>query len=445
MHRTSRALALLSVGTITAALLIAPASAASVRCFGERANVVGTNGADVLVGTPKRDVIAALGGDDRIRGGGKRDVICAGSGDDVVRAGDGDDLIFGEGGDDRLYGQGGRFNQIVPGKGDDQAVAGPGAPGFGSELIYLDISGGVVMDAGTGTVTGSAGNDTFVGFLWLIGSTGDDVITGSDAEFEVLYGAEGDDTISALGGEDALAGGPGDDVVDGGEGDDSLVDLIMTFLYGPEPVAGPLTVNLLTGSLTGNGTDTLTSIESSTGSLGDDVMIGDDGPNEFTVLIDGDDTVDAGGGDDTVDGGDGVDDLDGGAGTDTLGNLDATAGVTIDLGAGTTSDGDAIANFEDVIGSFYDDTIAGNSLANTIEGADGADTITGLAGDDVLIGGWIDGFDDGAPDSADGGDGTDACAAETETNCETDPAPAVSVTSISRLALTSRTPLVRIG
>ena len=431
MVRISRVLVLVPVGILVGSMLIAPASAAVPRCFGEKATIVGTNGADLLVGTDRKDVIVGLRGKDTIRGGDRGDLICAGRGDDVVKGGDGIDLIFGEDGDDTLRGGPGLFNQIVPGPGDDFVHGGP-APkggGGGDEVIYLFSANGVSVDLGAATAMGE-GNDEIVNVEWVIGSPHDDVLVGSDREFEVFFGADGNDTISGLGGDDSPTGGAGDDQIDGGDGTDILADWLLATFYPVLPVDGPLTVDLVAGTLTGNGSDTLTSVESSMGSPADDVMIGDGGDNEFIVLIDGADTVDAGGGDDVVDGGDGADDLDGGAGTDLLGHLDSSAGMTIDLGAGTTSQGDTIANFEDVLGTFFDDTITGDGGANVIEGADGADELFGMAGDDTLFGGWSDGFDDGSPDSADGGDGTDTCDAEAETNCEADPAPAAPLAAV---------------
>ena len=206
--------------------------------------------------------------------------------------------------------------------------------------------------------------------------------------------------------------------------------LVLADVYDQAPVEGPLTVDLVAGTLTGLGTDTLVSVEGSHGTPAADVMIGNDLDNGFILLIDGDDTVDAAGGNDLVDGGDGADDLDGGPGVDTLGNLDSSEGMTIDLNTSTTSHGDALANFEDVLGSSFDDVIIGTSGPNNIEGAEGADEISGLAGDDVIFGG-IDGFDDGSTDSADGGDGTDECKSENEVNCEADPPDAPLASPIS--------------
>lgn len=425
LHR-ARVFALVLATLVVGAILATPATAAIPRCFGERATIVGTQRADVIQGTDRRDVIVGLGGGDTIRAKDRRDLVCGGAGPDRVNGGDGVDFIMGEGGDDHLVGGPGRFNQIWPGAGDDFANGGA-AVDESSELIYLDAPNGVTVDLGARTATGH-GTDTVANFRWLIGSEHDDVLIGSDVEFQVIYGAAGDDVIELLGGDDAAGGGPGDDDVDGGDGFDMLVDSDLADIFGPAPVVGPLTVNLLTGTLLGNGSDTLTDIEGSFGSPDDDVMVGNAEDNDFVRLDEGNDTVDAGGGDDLVDGGDGTDDLDGGPGVDVLGNLDATAGMTIDLDTGTTSHGDVIADFEDVIGTFFDDVIIGDAAPNTIEGTDGADTISGLGGNDVLFGGW-DGFDDGSPDSTDGGEGTDQCDAETEINCEADPPP---ITGTSR-------------
>ena len=419
MSRISRVLTLVPVALLFGTILIAPASASAAppRCFGVRATIVGTGRADVLVGTDRRDVIVGKGGADTIKGKGRADLVCAGGGGDEVKGGDGIDLLFGNGGGDRLIGGPGSFNQIVPGPGDDFVNGGPAS---GDELIYLPAANGVVADLGAGIVTGE-GTDEVVNVEWLIGSSHDDVLRGADDQHEVIFGADGNDVIEGLGGDEFLAGGAGDDEVDGGDGFDVLVDMVLADIYGLTPVTGPLTVNLATGTLAGNGSDTLAAIDGSHGSPGNDVMTGNDGDNDFIVLIDGADTVDAAGGSDLVDGGDGADDLDGGSGTDLLGNLDSTAGITIDLGAGTTSQGDSHDNFEDILGTFFDDVLTGDSGANVIEGSDGADELFGGVGDDVLFGGWSDGFDDGSPDSADGGDGTDECDAETETNCEADP------------------------
>jgi Ca2+-binding RTX toxin-like protein len=405
-------------------IIAAPAAAARPRCFGERATIVGTNRSEIIVGTPDEDVIVALGGADEIRGGKRGDLICAGKGADLVHGGRGVDLIFGEQGDDALYGDGGGFNQVVPGPGDDFVDAGPAG---GDEVIYLDASGGIDGNLETGVVTGH-GTDEVVNTEWLIGSEHDDTLVGFLDDHDVMFGAGGDDSLDSNGTApdvtDFMAGGAGDDLLTGSPaGHEVIVEWSMSQFYPVlEPFVGPLSVNLVAGTLTGHGSDTLVDIEGSEGSDLDDVMIGNDEFNEFVLMLGGDDTVEAAGGDDVVDGGDDADDLDGGSGIDLLGNLDSSAGMTIDLAAGTSSQGDTLAGFEDVWGTVFDDTITGDAGANTLAGIIGDDTLMGLGGGDTIWGDWPEDADQSlGDDTADGGDGTDACDAETETDCESDP------------------------
>jgi Ca2+-binding RTX toxin-like protein len=284
-------------------------------------------------------------------------------------------------------------------------------------VIYLDANGPIDGDLGAGTVTGH-GNDEIAHIEWLIGTQSNDILTGSEGS-DVLFGAGGNDMLQSLGGDDFPTGGAGDDEIDGGNGFDLLTDYTLSVYYFGSPPAGPITVDLPAGTSSGFGNDVLAGIEASQGSTGNDVMIGTSGENEFTVLAEGSDTVDAGDGDDRVDGGDGVDDLDGGAGTDLLDNLDSTARMTINLSTSTDSQGDTLAGFEDVFGTFLNDSITGDDATNEIFGVDGNDALFGLGGDDVLIG-------NGGSDSADGGLGTDQCAAETEVACEADPTATTS-------------------
>ena len=102
--------------------------------------------------------------------------------------------------------------------------------------------------------------------------------------------------------------------------------------------------------------------------------------------------------------GQGSDDLDGGAGNDTLSYANSSAGVTVDLGAGTASGGDAqgdtFANFDNLTGSGFADSLTGDSTDNILIGGGGADTLSGGAGDDYIAGGT-------GNDEAWGGDGAD--------------------------------------
>lgn len=110
------------------------------------------------------------------------------------------------------------------------------------------------------------------------------------------------------------------------------------------------------------------------GSVNDDTFVGDGGDDMVYVTA-------------------GEDNLDGGAGIDTLNFSNATGQANISLTSGNLLDagfGAAnyyIANFENVVGTDYDDNISGNTFNNILEGGAGNDVITGGGGADILWGG----------------------------------------------------------
>ena len=128
---------------------------------------------------------------------------------------------------------------------------------------------------------------------------------------------------------------------------------------------------------------------------------------------DGNDIIRSGLADDRVAGGDGADSMWGGAGLDILdysGSSDSVV-VSLNRGRGWTGDaaGDIFWEFEEIIGSEFNDQLFGDANANRIVGGDGDDYITGQEGDDFLFGGagsdTIFGRHD--DDYIDGGDGND--------------------------------------
>jgi Ca2+-binding RTX toxin-like protein len=487
-------LAALAVPTVTFVGLAPPVSAASHTCFlGDEATIVGTPGDDRIVGTAGHDVIVALGGNDTILGEGGADELCGNGGNDRISSGPRDAALVGGAGDDRLIGGPG-FNDFAPGPGDDQVV---GLADAGNYVAFDDAIHPMYVNLRTGVARGQ-GDDTLVNVQGSQTGPYDDTLIGTDGD-NSMKGHAGDDLLIGDGGNDTLAGQGGDDAVRGGAGFD-MSDYFDGNYDDGLSTAGPISVNLLTGVATGDGDDTLRGIEGATGSSGADTMIGDDRDNAFFELWQGGDTVQSGGGDDfiatgsgadVVDGGAGADfwylpdggiddprttgitvDLaagttsdgdtltsvedvfgtgyadvvtgdgrgnglfgsygkddivggggndfiepgagrdtaDGGPGSDILANLDR-AGVTVDLGAGTDSDGGTLTGFEDILGSASDDTLIGDAAPNTILGADGDDVVKGRAGDDLLSG-------DGGDDTANGGSGTDRCQAEIQSRCE---------------------------
>ena len=105
-------------------------------------------------------------------------------------------------------------------------------------------------------------------------------------------------------------------------------------------------------------------------------------------------------GDDTLSGGTGNDTLDGGQGRDLvdysyISNAAYTSGITVSLNGSNSvivnalagSDVDQLVNIENVIGTKYADSLAGDANANSLQGGDGADTLAGGLGNDTLDGG----------------------------------------------------------
>ncbi|MEM1299471.1 MAG: M10 family metallopeptidase C-terminal domain-containing protein [Pseudomonadota bacterium] len=124
---------------------------------------------------------------------------------------------------------------------------------------------------------------------------------------------------------------------------------------------------------------------------GNDLLIGNAAANVLTGNAGGD-TLQGGEGNDILFGGTGGDVLDGGTGADTARYLFSTAGVTINLNAGTGSGGeaagDSLISVEHVSGSEFADNLTGDPFnANQIFGLGGNDVITGMGGHDFLLGG----------------------------------------------------------
>jgi Ca2+-binding RTX toxin-like protein len=306
----------------------------------------GADGDDKL-----NNVEGAVGGsfDDELYGDDAINFFRGGGGDDLVDAGAGADTLFGEAGDDTLAG----------GDGDDAIDGGDGV----DTAAYASAAAPVVVDLGAGTASGGGGDDQLIGIEHAIGSDFADHLTG-DAGANSLAGGAGQDTLD---------GGAGDDTLDGGVGLDWA-------RYADAPSA--VTVNLAAGTATGGaGNDTLLLVENVGGSRFADRLTGSAGANVF----------EGGGGDDTIDGG---------AGQDTARYASAFAAVTVDLAAGTAVGGpggtgnDTLTGIEHVVGSDFDDTLAGDGAANSLSGGAGDDTLAGGAGDDTLAGG--DGVDTGS-------------------------------------------------
>ena len=114
-----------------------------------------------------------------------------------VRGASGDDALGGGGGPDELDGGGGRDTVSYSGRGD---------------AIVVTLGGGA-DDGGPGE------RDNLVSIEQLVGTAGNDALTGGGAG-ERIDGFRGDDRIDGGAGGDVLIGGQGQDAVSGGDGND---------------------------------------------------------------------------------------------------------------------------------------------------------------------------------------------------------------------------------
>ncbi len=251
------------------------------------------------------------------------------------------------------------------------------------------------------------------------GTSGDDVMTGSDIV------------------RDTFLGSPGRDQIDGKSGID-------TVNYATS--ASGVIVNLRTGRGLGGDAhrDSYVSIENVVGSMHNDRLIGSDqnntlwgnAGNDRLYGGDGNDTLRGGADSDTLVGGEGADKLygdsgddtlqpdaddvvvDGGEGVDTL-RADGLGPVEVSMnddgsGTATTVSGSDVdfTGIENVTGSGSDDQMTGNSEDNVLDGRGGDDVLRGGGGGDTLKGGsGTDTLDGGiGNDTLEGGDGNDTLA-----------------------------------
>jgi len=369
-------------------------------------NLSGSAFADTLIGDGNANALAGGGGDDQLD---------AGAGDDALDGGEGDDLLIGGSGSDRLWGGAGGDTAsyadasaavavslaagLASGSdaqgdtlSDVENVIGSAfadtLTGDGNDNILTGAAGGDRVDGGAGSDTASYASAAAAVTVSLASGSG----SGSDAQGDVLISIENltgsafNDTLVGDNGANVLAGGDGADQLNGGGGVDtaSYVDS-----------AAAVTVSLATGTGLGGAAegDLLVQMENVSGSAFNDTLTGDTSAN---VLVggDGNDVINAGAGDDFLVGGAGDDDIIGGDGIDTLSYATATAGIYIDLhtsGFSRQDGGDGLdllyGDIENLIGSAFDDALAGNDAANVLDGGAGDDEIWASGADDRLIGG----------------------------------------------------------
>ena len=404
----------------------------TINALGGSDIVYGAAGDDVINGGDGNDFLRGDAGDDTLDGGFGVDWLRGGAGADVLNGWAGTDWadyitssaavtvnlltniatggdaegdtflyierVYGSSHDDHIIGDNG-VNYLRGWSGDDQLFGGAGNDylqgGLGADALdggagsdwayYISSAAGLTIDLQSpSNNTGEAVGDSYTSIENVVGSNHNDIIFG-DSQNNFLRGASGDDSLSGGTGDDFLRGDLGADALFGDGGND--------WAYYAASNAG-ITINLSNAGAASGGHaagDTFNSIERAFGSRYADSITGDGAANYLRGYF-GDDTLIGSGGNDFLQGDSGADVLDGGAGSDWAyyASSTATSGLTINLGDASQNTGeaagDSYTSIENIVGSRFNDIIAGDSGDNYLRGFLGDDVINGGAGDDILRG-----------------------------------------------------------
>lgn len=220
-----------------------------------------------------------------------------------------------------------------------------------------------------------------------------------DAFGNDLFGTDADDRYFGFGGFDLLFASRGNDTLDGGSDSDvALYDTGLftsgVFINNTDTAIGAILAH--TVDKRGFGTDRLIDVSNFHGTNFDDVIhVGGNG-DTYTFDRAGDDYVEASQSPDADSHvfltGSGNDTLVGTVSRDRVSYRDhqfdgagaVTQGVTVDLAAGTATDGfgdtDTLISIERVDGTQFDDTIRGDDARNDLNGLGGNDLLDGRGG-----------------------------------------------------------------
>ncbi|WP_109122336.1 DUF4347 domain-containing protein, partial [Azospirillum sp. TSO22-1] len=366
-------------------------------------NVTGSNYADVLIGDLEANVLEGGNGNDTLTGGTGDDTLIGGAGADSMDGGGGFDVVSYAGSSTALtinmatgvhnneaLGDtfaniekiiGSNYNDNITGDGGDNWLVGGGGADTLNGGAGNDTLEGSGAATGTDSLIGGTGNDVYIlasaAVVTEAASGGIDEVRTSLASYNLVNDVEnltytGTGSFSGTGNSlaNVITGGAGNDTLTGGGGVDTLIggDGIDTAMF-----LGQVTINLATGVHTGEAANEqffgieiyATAATATTSST----FIGDAQANWFR----------GGGGNDTLTGGAGADTLDGGGATNWANYSTSSAGVSINLGAGTASGGDAegdvLLNIEYVMGSNFDDVLIGFNGQNGLYGGAGNDTL----------------------------------------------------------------------
>jgi Ca2+-binding RTX toxin-like protein len=323
-------------------------------------NVFGTQHSDTIAGNSSDNEFRGRAGNDVLNGGLGKDTADYGSALSGVVAELWRSLVSndGEGGVDTLVNMenltGSAFNDTLAGDGNNNVFKG----GAGFDVFY---GGGGVDTADYSSATAFMTADLSVG---ITGTDGQGAVD-NFVSIENLIGSAFNDIMVGDANANTLRGGAGNDILSGGGGLDTA-----DYCTTTTGVVAELWRGLASNDGQG-GSDTLVNMENLTGSAFNDTLAGDNNSNVFK-------------------GGAGTDAFFGGGGIDTADYSEATAGMTVDLGAGVVGSdgqggGDNLFSIENITGSAFADIILGDANANQIEGGTGNDNMVGGGSADAFV------------------------------------------------------------
>jgi Ca2+-binding RTX toxin-like protein len=227
------------------------------------------------------------------------------------------------------------------------------AAGAGKDTVQSSVSFSLVDTDGVGTLGGNVENLVLTGVAAINGT--------GNAFANLISGNAAANLLDGGAGADTLTGGDGNDTYLVDDAGDRIIEAA-TAGAGIDQVNSALAAYTLAANVE-NCRILSTGAANLTGNALDNLFFAGAGDNVF----------------------------DGGAGIDTVSYADATAGVSINIGytlgaLGSGGSGsETFISIENVTGSAFGDSLAGNSLANTLDGGAGADYLTGRSGSDTYF------------------------------------------------------------
>ena len=365
--------------------------------FANFTTLIGGYANDTIIGGNANETLIGGAGNDILIGGAGNNILIGGTGADTLSGGTGSDVYKFEGvwGNDTITFDASNVN--------DSILFGSGITA--SSLSFIHNGTSVIITATNyGTITITDWDDSKLNTLTFSdGSTLSltdalkdipivSIITGTSAA-DVIQGTVKTDTIYGGAGNDTIYGNGGDDIIYGGTGSDYIVtgngnNYVEGGYWGKDTIS------------CGSGNDTVVydPMDVVSGGAGIDTLTAAPDPVALTMwdirkYSDFENFIGTNY-NDTMCWSDSALSIDGGGGVNTLTAASNTRAVVMDATSGK------FVNFTNLIGSGKDDTIIAGSASTTMNGGAGNDKLFGSIGNDTLNGG-------AGNDTLSGGSGSD--------------------------------------